>query len=407
MKEHMPHGLRPLTGVRVLELGNYMAGPYCGTLLADLGADVIKVENPRGGDFTRLTGPFIEGQSAGFLALNRNKRSAAIDLKEESARAIFLTLARTADVIIENLRPGTIDQLGIGYERLRESNPRLIFCSISGFGRAGPNESRAALDLIIQGVSGLMSITGEPGRPPSKIGVPISDLSAALFAVYGVLAALRARDQFGKGQRIDVSLLESAMALAIWETSSYFATGQVPEPLGSAHRVVAPYQAVRTADTYITVGADTPRNWTAFCAALDLRHLENDGRFATVSARRSHYIELAALIEEVTVGMPSAHWVKVLDRAGVPCGVLNRIDAALADEQVRALGFLTELTHTTIGKVKSTGSPVHFSMTPVKLDRAGPMLGEHTSELLAELGVARAEIAELQRVGAIKVSDRG
>src|SRR5437667_2502147 len=256
-----------LEDIRVLELTNFMAGPYCGMLLADQGADVIKVENPRGGDFTRLAGPFIDGESAGFIAVNRNKRSFALDVKSDRGREIFLSLVRSADVVVENLRPGTLDDLRVGYSVLSEVNPRIILSSTSGFGQTGPYRNRAALDLIVQGMSGIMSITGEEGRPPVKVAVPLADLAAALFASYAILSALRVRDRDGTGQHIDVSLLESAIALEAWETSSYFATGEVPKPLGSAHRINAPYQAVRTSDGYVTIGATTPANWHSFAAA--------------------------------------------------------------------------------------------------------------------------------------------
>lgn len=388
-----------LGDIRVLELSNFMAGPYCGMLLADMGADVIKVENPAGGDFTRLAGPFMDGESAGFLAVNRNKRSIALDLKSERGRAIFVDLVRTADVVIENLRPGTLDDLGIGYGALNEINPAIIVSSTSGFGQTGPYRQRAALDLIVQGMSGLMSITGEEGRPPVKVGVPLADLSAGLFAAYAILAALRARDRDGLGQHIDISLLESAIALEAWETSAYFATGEVPKPLGSAHRTNAPYQAVRTADGYITIGPTTPGNWRAFAAALGIAHLDADERFATGPLRRKNYRELARLIEEVTTTNTSDHWYRLLEKAGVPCGVLYTLDQMLADEQVQARGFVRELEHTTLGRIRATGSPVRPSRTPLRLERAGPLLGEHTDEILAELGITDA--GELARAGVV------
>jgi len=388
-----------LDGIRVLELTNFMAGPFCGMLLGDLGADVIKVENPNGGDFTRHAAPFLEGESAGFLAVNRNKRSLAIDLKADRGREIFLELVRRSDVVIENLRPGTLDDLGIGYAVLSELNPRIILSSASGFGQTGPYKDRAALDLIVQGMSGLMSITGEAGRPPVKVGVPISDLSAAIFAAYAILAALRVRDREGVGQHIDVSLLESAIALEAWETSGYLATGEVPRPLGSAHRVNAPYQAIKTADGYITIGATTPGNWHAFCATLGLEDLEKDPRFATVSERRRRYEELAALIEVVTVRRPSEHWYRALERAGVPCGVLYALDQVLADEHVQARGVVREVTHTKLGTVRVTGSPIRFSRTPVRIERAGPLLGEHTREILGELDLP--DVDALERDGVV------
>ncbi len=391
--------LPPISGVRVLELGNYIAGPYCGMLLADLGAEVIKVENPRGGDFSRLTGPFVNGQSAGFMALNRNKKSIALDLKTPPGRELLLALIRRADVLIENFRPGTMVDLGLDYSTVSRINPRLIYSSVSGFGQVGPYRHRAALDLIVQGLSGLMSITGEPGRPPVKIGVPIADLTAALFSACAILAALHARHHSSLGQWIDVSLLESAMALAVWETSSYFASGEIPEPLGSAHRVFAPYQALRTADGHITVGATSPRLWAAFCAALGLQDLERDARFATVSSRRFHTRELIARIEAVTTTYPSAHWHRLLEEAGVPCGVLNRVDQALHDEHVQARGFVVELDHPAAGKVRATGSPMRLSRTPVRLEHAGPLLGQHTVEVLADLGLDADEIGQLLREG--------
>ena len=383
--------------MRVLELANYIAGPYCGMVLADYGAEVIKVENPHGGDFSRLTSPFVQGESAGFMALNRNKKSVALDLKAPRGREIFLDLVGTADVLVENFRPGTMADLRLAYPLLAEVNPRLIYSAATGFGQTGPYSQRAALDLIVQGMSGLMSITGEPGRPPVKVGVPVADLAAALFGASAILAALYVRDRTGEGQEIDVSLFESAIALQAWETSGYFATGQVPERLGSGHRVSAPYQALRTADGYITVGATTPRNWSAFCTAMGLDHLEHDERFAVLSGRRAHFQELAALIEEVTTTAPSERWYRLLEEAGVPCGVLNTLDQVLTDEHVQERGFVVELPHSKLGTVRATGSPVRLSRTPVRLERAGPLLGEHTEEVLAEVGVSRGEIEELAR----------
>jgi formyl-CoA transferase len=360
---------------------------------------VIKVENPRGGDFTRSAAPFLDGESAGFLAVNRNKRSIALDLKAERGREIFLDLVRSSDVVVENLRPGTLDDLGIGYAVLRDANPGIILSSASGYGQTGPYKDRAALDLIIQGMSGLMSITGEEGRPPVKAGVPLTDLAAGLFGAYGILAALRVRDRDGRGQQLDISLLESAIALQAWETSSYFATGEVPGPLGSAHRINAPYQAMRTQDGYITIGATTPANWEAFSKALGIERLSQDERFATGPLRRSNYKALAALIEEVTVTNTSEHWYRLLEKAGVPCGVLNRLDQVLADEHVQARGVVRELEHPKVGRVRATVNPVRPSRTPMRHERAGPLLGEHTREILEELGVRDAD--ELEHSGVV------
>jgi len=387
-----------LGDIRVLELTNFMAGPFCGMLLADMGADVIKVENPKGGDFTRSAAPFVGGESAGFLAVNRNKRSIALDLKAERGRSIFLDLVRTSDVVIENLRPGTLDDLRIGYAVLSEVNPAIILSSASGYGQSGPYKDRAALDLIIQGMSGIMSITGEEGRPPVKVGVPVTDLSAAMFGAIGILAALRVRDRDGRGQHIDISLLESAIALQAWETSGYFATGEVPRPLGSAHRINAPYQAVRTKDGHITIGATTPGNWESFAKALGIEHLSTDERFRTGPLRRANYLELARLIEEVTVTDTSEHWYRLLEKVGVPCGILNTLDQVLNDEHVKARGVVRELSHPTVGGVRAISNPVRPSRTPMRHERAGPLLGEHTREILAELGVADADGLEASGV---------
>jgi formyl-CoA transferase len=396
------HALKhPLDGIRVLELANYMAGPYCGMLLADMGAEVIKIENPNGGDFSRGSSPFLDGEGVGFMAINRGKKSLTLDLKSERGKAIFLDLIKSADVMVENFRPGTMGDLGLGHESLLALNPRLIVCATSGFGQTGPYSPRAALDLIVQGMSGLMAITGEPDRPPVKVGVPVTDLTAALFGAYAVLSALRARDITGEGQLIDVSMLEAGIALQVWETSGYFATGEVPEPLGSAHRTSAPYQALRTADGYITVGATSPRPWTAFCQAVGLKYLENDERFATNAARRARYEELAELIEAVTITRPSDHWYRLLEEAGVPCGVLNRLDQVVDDEHIQARGFIRELEHTKLGKVRATGSPVRLSKTPVRLERAGPLLGEHSREVLSDLGLPENEIDGLLDAGTI------
>jgi crotonobetainyl-CoA:carnitine CoA-transferase CaiB-like acyl-CoA transferase len=253
-------------------------------------------------------------------------------------------------------------------------------------------------------MSGIMSITGEGGRPPVKVGVPIADLSAALFGTYAILAALYAREQTGKGQQIDVSLMESALALEVWETSGYFASGVVPEPLGSAHRVSAPYQAFRTADGYITIGATSPLNWHACCEVLGLQSLEHDERFAVVASRRTHYQELAALIEAVTLSMPSEHWYRGMEAAGVPCGVLNTVAQAVSDEHIRARGFIVDLPHTTAGTVRATGSPVRLSDTPVRMEHAGPLLGEHTAEVLAELGIAGGEQDTLAASGVVGIA---
>ncbi|HEU5314658.1 MAG TPA: CoA transferase [Chloroflexota bacterium] len=393
----------PLDGVRVLELANFMAGPYCAMLLGDLGADVVKIENPSGGDYARGMPPFNAGEGAGFLLLNRNKRSLALDLKRAEGRQLFLELVDTADVVVENFRPGTMRDLGLHYDALAARNPRLIYLAASAYGQDGPYSQRPGLDLILQGMSGLMSVTGEPDGAPVKVGVPICDLTAALYGAYAVLAALLARGGSGEGQLIDVSLLEAGVSLAVWEAAAYWTTGAVPERLGSAHRASAPYQAVRTADGYVTLGATTPPTWTALCRVLDLPHLVDDPRFATNADRRANYRALAALLEEVSVTQSSAHWYAALETAGVPCGVLRTYDQVLADPHLRERGFFHALPHATAGAVPTLGSPVRLSRTPVALRRAGPLLGEHTNEILRALGRSEAEIGALAAAGTVRL----
>ncbi|MGH2367990.1 MAG: CaiB/BaiF CoA transferase family protein, partial [Chloroflexota bacterium] len=295
----------------------------------------------------------------------------------------------------------TMHDLGIDYDTVKAANPGVIYCSVSGYGQTGPYRQRPGLDLIMQGMSGLMRITGEPGRPPVKVGVPIADLTAALFAANAIQAALFARSRTGRGQYVDVSLFEAAVALEVWETSAYFATGEVPGPLGSAHRASAPYQAFRTADGYVTLGATTPRTWQACCAALGIEGLEHDPRFATNAQRKANEQQLATLIEELTRRESSDHWYRRLEAAGVPCGVLKGVDQVVADPHLAEREFIRDLPHPRAGRVRATGSPIHFSDTPVRLERAGPLLGEHNDQVLADLGLSESERTALRESGVV------
>lgn len=385
----------PLAGVRVLEVGNYMAGPFCGMQLADLGADVVKVEDPRGGDLTRRLAPMVDGESGNFVRLNRGKRSIALDLKRDAAKSAFRRLASTADVVVENLRPGTMADLGLAARDLLDANPRLVYAAVTGFGLDGPYAGRPALDIIVQAMSGLMSVTGEEAGPPVKVGVSISDLVAGLYGAIAVLGALAVRARDGRGQLVDVSMFESSVSLAVWEAGTYFTTGEVPRAAGSAHKLLAPYQAVRAADAHFVVGATTPPNWTAFCRVLGLAHLERDPRFADATVRREHVAELIPLIEAVTATRPAAEWLDGLREAGVPCAEIKDYAAVFTDEHLEARGFFVDLEHPRLGSVRALGTPVRLGSSPLRVERGGPLLGEHTRDVLREAGYGAAEIDRL------------
>ncbi|BBG03187.1 MULTISPECIES: CaiB/BaiF CoA transferase family protein [Pseudonocardia] len=375
----------PLTGLLVLEVGAFMAAPFATMQLADLGARVVKVEPPGAGDPTRSAGPFLDGESSPFLRLNRNKESVALDLKDERGRDAFLSLADRADVVVENLRPGAMDRLGLGADVLRERRPELVYASASGWGQDGPAAGRAGLDIMAQAASGLMSVTGEPGGDPVKVGVPVCDLVTGLYVALAVTAALRERDRSGVGQHIDVSLLESGVSLAVWEAGMYFGDGEVPVRHGSAHQRYAPYQAVRTADGYVTVGANTERLWSSLCDALGLGALREDPRFADSTARMAARDELIAAIEQSTTTMPTTEVRAALDAAGVPCAPIAGYDEVFEDPVLRERGFLWEAEHPGLGPVRQLGSPMRFSRTPARRGNPGPALGSATSAVLAEL----------------------
>ena len=388
-------GTPPLAGIRVVEIGNYMAGPYCGMQLADLGADVVKVEHPKAGDLARLLEPLASGESGNFARLNRDKRSLAVDLKRDEGREIFKMLAGRADVIVENLRPGTMEDLGLPPASLLDANVRLVYVAVTGWGLDGPYADRPALDIIVQGQSGLMSITGEEGGAPVKVGVSIADLTAALYATIATLGALRARERDGRGQLVDISMFESAVSLAVWEAGSFFGGGEVPRAAGSAHKLVAPYQAIAASDRHFIVGATTPPNWTAFCRVIGLGQLETDPRFADANARRRNREALVLAIEKVTRAKTAAHWLSLLREAGVPCGEIADYRDVFTDEHLLAREFFVDLDHPVLGTLRGLGSPMRFARTPVRHRRAGPRLGEHSAEVLRELGWSDAEVDHL------------
>jgi len=392
---------RALEGLRVLDQTQVMAGPFCAMLLADMGADVIKIEPP-GGETTRTMDlEAAPGVSAPFLAVNRNKRGLVLDLKRAEGVAILRRLVATADVLIENYRPGVARRLGVDYATLSAVNPRLVYCSISGFGQTGPYAERGGYDLIAQGMSGIMSATGSEGGAPVKIGVPITDLGAGLFAVFGILCAVRARRVTGRGQFVDTSLFEAGLALSAWEATEYWYTGQVPRGLGTAHRLNAPYQAFRASDGYFTVGAANDNLFPRFCAILGRDDLVHDPRFDSVARRLRHRAELERLVEAVTERRPRAHWLAQCEAAGVPAGPINTVPEALDDPHVHARGMVQELAHPDAGRVKGLGNPVKLSATPPAMRKAAPRLGEDTDAILAELGLDPAAIAALREKGVV------
>lgn len=398
-----PERAGPLDGVVVLEVGAFMAAPFATMHLADLGARVLKVENPAtGGDPVRATGPFLDGESSPFVRINRNKESVGLDLKHPDGLAVFRRLAERADVLVENLRPGTMHRLGLGYDDLRELNPRLVYASASGWGQDGPLAMLPGLDIMAQARSGLMSITGTADGDPAKIGVPMCDLVCGLYVAMGVLAALRQRDVDGQGQYLDVSLLESGVSFAIWEAGKYFATGEVGAPLGSAHQSSAPYQALRSADGHVTVGAITPKTWHAFCGALGLDDLLADERYHDASSRHAHRPSLIPAIEAVTSMLSTDEVIERLDAAGVPCAPIARYDQVFTDDHLTRRDYYWDAEHPVVGPVRQLGSPIRLSRTPVRRGPAGPRLGADTRAVLADVaGLGPGEIDALAEAGVV------
>ena len=377
----MPMSLEHL---KVLDLTTHLSGPYCAMVLADHGADVVKIERPEGGDDMRRTPPFVGGESAPFMLWNRNKRSVALNLKSAADLATFRSMAAIADVMIENFRPGTAERLGIGHDALAAANPRLVYCSISGFGHTGPYSPRGGFDLIAAGMSGLMSINGPADGPPFRIPIPMTDLGAGLNGAIGILAALAARERTGLGQHVDTSLFESGLSLGVYEAAGVFATGEVPERLGQGHRGSAPYQLFPTADSYMTIGCANDHFWKLTCDVLGCPHLTGDLRFATKPDRVRN---VAALVEALTPYFKretTAHWCGKLEAVGVPAGpVMNHVEA-LSDPHSVARDMVQEVDHPAAGRSKTLGVPVKLSGTPGAIRRPAPMLGEHTGEVLAE-----------------------
>jgi crotonobetainyl-CoA:carnitine CoA-transferase CaiB-like acyl-CoA transferase len=399
----------PLKGIKVIELAHVMAGPTCGLMLADLGADVIKVEKIPGGDDTRsFLPPAVGDESAAFLMMNRNKRGIAVDLKSADGKRVLHRLLENADVLTESYRRGVMERMGFGYETLSRDYSRLVYCSVSGFGRTGPYADRAGFDLVAQGMSGLMSITGEgPGRPPVKVGAPASDITAGILAAMGVVAALHARGNTGMGQMVDTSLFEAGITLTYWQSAIALATGKAPGPMGSAHPLNAPYQAFETKDGWITVGAANQTNWLRLVELLGRQDLATEQRFKTNADRIQHQAVLAEALAPDFKKRASAEWLELFERAKLPAGPVLDVLQMQSNEQTLAREMVVETRHSKLGAVKTIGLPVKFSATPGGVRRGAPLYGEHTREVLREHGFADAEIDRMARNGAIVVADIG
>ena len=394
-----------LKGIKVVELAQIMAGPTCGMLLADMGADVIKVEKLPGGDDTRsYTQPSINGESAAFMILNRNKRGIAVNLKTPGGLEVVKRLLADADVVTENYRKGTLEKLGLGYDVLKALNPRLIYCAVSGYGRTGPYADKGGFDLIAQGFAGIMSITGEPGGPPVKSGTSIADINAGILAALGIVSAIVARATTGRGQMVETSLMEAAIQQTYWQSAIFFATGENPGPTGSAHILTAPYQAFPTKDGWINVGGANQSNWERIVKVIDRPELAEDARFRTNGDRMRNLAALTPLVAERLRARPSADWIREFEAAGVPVGPVNKIGEMLVDPQVAAREMVVEVDHPRAGRMKTLGNPIKFSDTPGEVRRAAPLLGEHTREVLEELGYGSSQIDRLDEEGAVLVA---
>ncbi len=392
--------IRALDGLRVLDLTQVMAGPYCAMLLCDMGADVIKVEAPAGDSTRRMPGG-VGTDSPSFNAVNRGKRGIVVDLKTAAGPAILRRLVATVDVLVENYRPGVLSRWGLDYETLAAKHPGLVYASISGYGSTGPSSGKGGFDLVAQGVSGLMSVTGEPGGAPVKVGVPITDLGAGLFAVMGILGAVIAKQRTGEGQFVDTSLVDAGVALSVWEATQFFSGRGVPEALGSAHRMNAPYQAIRCADGYITLGAANDRIFGRLCDVLGHPEWRADPDFRDDAHRLEHRARLIAGIEALTVSKPRDHWLRVFEAKDIPCGPINDYAEVMRDAHVRARGLVVDTDHPTLGRIETLGSAVKLSKTPLTPGRPAPMLGEHTDEVLLEVGFEASEVEAFRQDGVV------
>ena len=392
--------MTPLEGLTVLDLTRVLAGPYCTMLLADMGARVIKIEQPGKGDDTRGWGPpFVEGESAYFLSINRNKESVTLDFKRPEGRAILDRLIATSDVLVENFRPGTLAKLGLDYQTLAASHPRLVYASISGFGHTGPRSAEAGYDAVMQGEGGLMSITGAADGPPFRLGVAIADIVSGMFAAQGITLALFARERTGRGQQVDIGMLDSVAALLTYQAAIYFATGSAPSRMGNRHPTIVPYETFSAADGEFVLAVGNDDQWRRLCEAADI---EDDGRFATNRARVTRYEALKPMLDERLRRRTRADWIARLAAAGVPCGSVRDLREVFADAQLAARDMVATVNHPAIGSLRLLGAPIKLSATPASVRTAPPMLGQHTDAVLrTDLGMSAGDLAALRASGVI------
>jgi len=375
----------PLNGIRVIDLTRVLAGPYATMILGDLGAEIIKIEQPDIGDESRGVGPFENGVSLYFMSINRGKKSITLNLRTERGKKIFLDLLKQSDVVIENFRPGAMKRLGLDYETIKPHNPKIIYAACSGFGQTGPYSTRGAYDMIIQAMGGIVSITGEPGRAPVRVGASIGDMTAAMYTVIGILSALRHREQTGEGQMVDVAMLDCQVSILENAIARYMSTGEVPQPLGSRHPSFTPFEAFETQDGHVVLAIGNNNLWAKFCAEVGRPELTDDERFKTNALRTEHYDELRPILADVMKKHTTNQWVEEMEKAGIPCGPINTVDKVVEQPQIQARKMIVEVEHKTAGKVKMAGIPIKFSDTPGKVEEPAPDLGEHTSEVLSGL----------------------
>lgn len=389
--------MKALQDLVVLDLTRVLAGPYASMMLADFGANVIKIETPNGGDDSRAFGPFAGTESVYFMSLNRNKRSMTLNLKSPEGKQLFIDMVKKADIVLENYRPGTMEKLGLGYETLQEINPRIIYAACSGFGHTGPYSKRPAYDVIVQGMGGIMSITGQEDGEPTRVGASIGDINAGLFTVIGILTALHHRTQTGKGQKVDVAMLDCQVAILENAIARYLASGNVPKPLGNRHPSITPFEPFKAIDGHVIIAVGNDKLWEKFCNLIGRPELIQDERFATNPKRTENQRALKAILDTVFPQKTVAQWLEELDKEGIPCGPLNTVDKVIEDPQIKARDMIVEAVHSVAGPVKMAGVPIKLSLTPGGIEKAAPLLGEDTEEILKEmLGLNHEQIAALK-----------